>query len=173
LFGTEDVFDVVSGSGDRVKKLTQLYQLQLQKLGRFVRSFEMRDRNDKVIYYLQFVTKHRLGHLKMKEAMWQVDSEGEFSFSDATNPDQEVLFRTEHDKLLFNTLRQSFAGQRTEVSQIRRFVHDQTAYIDKHLVSSLRFGEKTGAIHVDEQKSDGTKRRKKSFPDEAIVTFTN
>jgi len=91
LFGTDEVFKVVSTSGDGVKKLTQLYQSQLKKVGRFVRSFEMRDRNDRIIYYLQFVTRHRLGHLKMKEAMWQVDSEGDFSFSDATDPKQQVL----------------------------------------------------------------------------------
>lgn len=173
LFGTDEVFNVVSGSGDRVKKLTQLYQSQLQKLARFVRSFEMRDRNDKVIYYLQFVTKHPLGHLKMKEAMWQIDSERDFSFSDATNPAQEVLFRTEHDRALFGTLRESFAGQRTEVSRIRTFVQDETAYIDKHLRSSLRYGERVGAIRVESQKSDGKKRKKNSFPDEAIITFTD
>jgi three-Cys-motif partner protein len=171
LFGTDEVFNVVSGTGDRVKKLTQLYQSQLSKLGKYVRSFEMRDRNNKVIYYLQFVTKHPLGHFKMKEAMWKVDSEGDFSFSDATDPAQEVLFRTEHDKALFTILKSAFAGKTMQVSQIRTFVHDQTAYIDKHLVGSLRAAELAGQIQVAQEKTDGKPRRKNSFPDQVIITF--
>lgn len=171
LFGTDRVFDVVAGSGDRVKAIAQLYKSQLQKVGRYVRSFQMRDRNDRVIYYLQFVTKHPLGHLKMKEAMWQVDLEGDFAFSDATDPTQEVLFRKEHDKDLFSILRRVFGGQTIQVAQIRTFVRDQTAYIDKHMISSLRFAEPAGAIQVAPAKFDGSKRRKNSFPDDALITF--
>jgi len=172
LFGTDEVFNIVSGSGDRVRKLTQLYQRQLGTVGRYVRSFEMRDRNDKVIYYLQFVTKHQLGHLKMKEAMWQVDSEGDFSFSDATDPSQQILFRAEHEKQLFEILIGSFKGQTVDVSQVRQFVREQTAYIDKHLTQSLLYGEGNSKLQVKDVKKDGKKRRRNTFPDGTIVTFS-
>lgn len=171
LFGTDDVFNIFSGASDRTDNLTRLYQSQLQKLGRFVRSFEMRDKNGKIIYHLQFVTKHPLGHLRMKESMWRVDSEGDFRFSDATNPDQQVLFQTQHDKDLFEMLSSSFTGQTVPVSRLKSFVQDETPYIDKHLVASLRFAEYSSRIAVRDTKSDGTKRRKNSFPDEAIITF--
>jgi three-Cys-motif partner protein len=41
-------------------------------------------------YYLFYVTGSLTGLKKMKEAMWAVDSSGEFSFSDATDPRQMV-----------------------------------------------------------------------------------
>lgn len=174
LFGTDEVFDIVSGHGDhRVRKLTQLYQRQLGKIGRYVRSFEMRDRNDKVIYYLQFVTKHPKGHLKMKEAMWQVDSEGDFGFSDATDPSQQILFHAEHDKQLFEILTESFGGKTVDVAKVRQFVQDQTAFIDKHVTKSLRYGEANSKLNVKDIKTDGKKRRKNSFPDGTIVMFSS
>jgi hypothetical protein len=52
----------------------------------------MRDKEGRTVYYLFFATNSALGHLKMKVAMWQVDPLGDFRFSDATNPDQAVLF---------------------------------------------------------------------------------
>jgi len=171
LFGTDEVFGIVSGSEDRVQKLTHLYQRQLRTVGQYVRSFEMRDRNDKTIYYLQFVTKHSLGHLKMKEAMWRVDSEGDFSFSDATDPSQQVLFRAEHDKRLFDILSESFSGQTLEYSAMWQFVKDQTAFIERHLKQSLHYGETKSQLLVKDVKIDGKKRRKNTFPDGTIVTF--
>lgn len=171
LYGTDEVFDIISGGGDRVMKLAQLYQRQLGTLGQFVRSFEMRDRNDKTIYYLQFVTKHPLGHLKMKEAMWKVAPDGVFSFSDATDPNQQVLFQEAHEQQLYEILHGSFKGQTVEVSEVRKFVQDRTAYIDRHLRMSLRYGEQNSELRVNELKKDGTKRKKNTFPDGANITF--
>jgi hypothetical protein len=48
----------------------------------------------------------------MKDAMWKVDASGEYSFSDATNPDQQTLFTPEPDwQSLIATLHRDFAGQ--------------------------------------------------------------
>ena len=43
-------------------------------------------------YYLFYGTKKLKGIQKMKEAMWKVDKTGEFIFSDATDPNQMVMF---------------------------------------------------------------------------------
>ena len=113
-----------------------------------------------------------MGHLKMKEAMWKVDSEGTFRFSDQTDPFQEVLFRNDHDRELFAHLQKSFKGQSVDVTNIRKFVHDQTAYIDKHLNGSLKYGESASLIKVNETKKDGKKRRQNTFPDGSMITFS-
>jgi three-Cys-motif partner protein len=171
LFGTDEVFEIVTRSGDRGRELTQLYQRQLATVGRYVRSFEMRDRNDKIIYHLQFVTKHPLGHRKMKEAMWKVDSEGDFRFSDATDPSQQILFRADHAKRLFEILTRSFNGQTVDVSLVRKFVQDQTGYVDKHATQSLTYGEQNSKLLVNDIKADGKNRKKNTFPPGTIVTF--
>jgi three-Cys-motif partner protein len=173
LFGTDEVFKIVTGTGDRVGELTQLYQRQLTTLGQYVRSFEMRDRNNKIIYHLQFVTKHPLGHLKMKEAMWRVDSEGDFRFSDATDPSQQILFRSEHAKQLLEILTRSFGGQTVDVLQVRQFVRDQTGYIDKHVTQSLSYGEQNAKLLVKDLKADGKNRKRNTFPPGTIVTFVD
>jgi hypothetical protein len=45
-FGTEEAISVAAGTGDRVTNLKNLYQIQLGKAARFVRYFELRNRND-------------------------------------------------------------------------------------------------------------------------------
>ena len=71
----------------------------------------MRDKNGRVVYYLFFATNNALGHVKMKESMWKVDPLGEFKFSDATNPDQQVLFSEPPTAGLANDLASRFTGQ--------------------------------------------------------------
>jgi hypothetical protein len=79
---------------------TPSYQEQLKKHAKFVRYFEMRNKNNRPIYYLFFATNNRLGHQKMKEAFWSIDTSSGLRFSDATNPNQPVLFDLkEHPKL--------------------------------------------------------------------------
>jgi hypothetical protein len=91
---TQPSFTLSEKAIDRAAALTDLYRKQLRTIARFVRSFELRDKNDRVVYHLFFASKNSLGHLKMKEAMWKVDPRGEFRFSDATNPQQQVFFRS-------------------------------------------------------------------------------
>ncbi len=91
-FGTEEALALAEGSSDRVTALKDLYQIQLKEIASFVRYFEMRDNKNRIIYYLFFASNNSLDHLKMKEAMWKVDPQGEFTFSDATDPGQQLMF---------------------------------------------------------------------------------
>ncbi len=70
-FGTEEAVKVAFGTGDRAEALKSLYYSQLKKAAKFVRYFEMRDHDNRVVYYLFFASNNPLGHLKMKEAMWE------------------------------------------------------------------------------------------------------
>lgn len=172
LFGTEEVVDVVRSRGDRTEALRQLYQAQLQTVARFVRSFEIRDKPGRVLYYLFFASNNRLGHLKMKETMWRVDPEGNFRFVDNTDKDQLVLLELDPADDLVRILSSQFAGQMVTGQDVKRYVQDETGFIDRHTTAALRSLEESGGIDVAERKLSGERRRKRSFPDDAVITFS-
>jgi three-Cys-motif partner protein len=171
FFGTEEVLQVVNRQGDRKKNLLQFYEERLRTLARFVRVFEMCNKDNRSIYYLVFVTNNPLGHLKMKEAMWKVDSEGDFRYSDATNPQQAVLFQADHSERLFTILERGFSRKTCTVRELREFVRNHTEYIDKHLSQALAFGVHLSMIDVEPIKLDGRKRIENTYPDDVVLTF--
>ena len=171
-FGTEEAIEIAVGGGNRAEALKNLYHRQLRQAAKFVRYFEMRDQDNRVIYYLFFATNNALGHLKMKEAMWKVDPRGDFKFSDATNPDQTLLFSSQSSAPLADDIAAKFRGKgELRVEQVESYVHDDTAYVRKHMTEALHQLETGGKLKVAEAKADGTKRRAKSFPKDVLVTF--
>jgi len=171
-FGTPEVVDIITKSSDRFTALRDLYQRQLQRYAKFVRFFEMRDKNNRTIYYLFFASNNRVGHLKMKKAFWEVDSESGFVFSDATNPLQAVLFKPDPAQDLAILLQEKFKGQRVLTENIiHNFVEDGTAYTCSHAIKALRLLEQGNHISVCPVKKDGAKRRRNSFPDGVIIEF--
>ncbi len=59
----------------------------------------------------------------MKEAMWKVDESGEFRFSDATDPNQMMLFdKTPDLQLLQGQIVHRFAGVDATIREIDNFV---------------------------------------------------
>lgn len=171
LFGTPNALEIARNNINRIEALRLLYQEQLSKCANFVRYFEMRNLHNRPIYYLFFATNHRLGHLKMKEAFWKVDSSSGFRFSDATNPNQLVLFELDESLKLAKDIQQRFSHQKQLVKHIREFVEDETSFLSAHMRKALKHLEDVGGIHVETYKQDGKKRRKNTFPNETIVTF--
>lgn len=176
IFGTRVCFDINKNAPNRVVMLRDLYQKQLQQAARFVRYFEMRDRTGRVEYWLFFATNNELGHVKMKEAMWATDPTGAFRFSDATDPHQQVLFGTDHPGMLWKILHKEFAGKGVLTNDVLKFVNDRTAFLDKHMKATLKEHENPALpsaqqIQVRELKTDGSKRRRGTFPDGVFVTF--
>ena len=171
-FGGEDAVKIAKGPGNRIVKLRELYQSKLSSVAKYVRFFEMRDRQDRTQYYLFFATNSELGHLKMKEAMWKVDPDGEFRFSDATNPGQLVLFEADPTNVLAAQIRDEFHAKGTATGlQVRTFVENRTAYIKRHMTGALKVAEESGQLAVNELKTDGKKRRAHTFPDTARLTW--
>jgi three-Cys-motif partner protein len=172
-FGTDESIKIAEGAGDRVTELKNLYHRQLNKAARFVRYFEMRDHDGRLVYYLFFASNNPLGHLKMKEAMWKVDPLGEYSFSDSTDPNQTLLFDLEPsmDPLATAMTKKFCSSSQLPVKRVETFVQDETAYLRKHMGEALQQLETNGKLKVAENKADGKKRRAKSFPNEALVTF--
>jgi len=175
LFGTRECQSLAAlPTGERQRAYHALYQSQLRGSARFVRYFEMRDDRDRTKYYLFFATNNPLGHVKMKEAMWNVDPEGDFRFSDATNPGQLVLFGPDHPAILGEILRQHFSSMGSVTGRaVRRFVEDQTAFLKKHMKPALDREVEAGRVIVDPVKTDGTNRRARTYPDTATLSFVS
>jgi hypothetical protein len=124
-----------------------------------------------VLYYLFFATNHPLGHARMKEAFWKVDPSSGFRFSDATNPNQLVLFETEPSIDLAKLILSGFASKTVPVFKVRGFVENETPYTASQMRSALNLLEERQQLCVSPCKSDGKRRRKDTFPDDVIVEF--
>ena len=110
----------------------------------------------------------------MKEAMWRVDPDGEYRFSDATNPDQAVLFESNVTPILIDQLRAQFKGRGAITClELRRFVENKTPFLKKHMTSALRQEEACARIAVDTIKIDGKIRRANTYPDEARLRIVD
>lgn len=137
FFGTKEWWSGVAIADPRVRNrfLHDLYAHQLHESAgvQYVRSFQMRNDRDVTDYYLFFGTNSLKGLAKMKEAMWKVDESGEFTFSDATDPNQIVLFAREPQfEVLRRQILERFHGQETTIGQIEEFVLAHTAFRDTH-----------------------------------------
>jgi len=173
LFGTDEVLEIARDPrvDDRIEALRRLYQLQLERHARFVRYFEMRDHNDRVIYYLFFAGNHRQGHKKMKEAFWKVDTSSGLRFSDATNPCQPVLFEVDGTPGLAEHLSSVFSRKQLYARGVLEHVEDATAFTASHARKALKLLEGDGRIMVADTKSDGKKRRRNTYPPNSLIRF--
>lgn len=143
----EENFDTFFGtrewrSGINIGKPSErnrfLHDLYLKQLvsdtgAKYVRSFQMRNKSNVTDYYLFYATKNLRGLQKMKEAMWKVDESGEFIFSDATDPNQLIMFEKEPR---FDDLKQKilshFGGREATIEEIEEFILVETAFRETH-----------------------------------------
>ena len=175
LFGTHDWAQVVEAGGHRRNdRLRELYGSQLQSFAkaRLVRSFDMRNKNNALDYFLFFATNSTLGLKKMKEAMWKVDEGGDFTFSDATNRHQMVLFGNEPNTAKLTTeIRERFGQTDVSVDVIEKFVVEETAFRETHYKPVLKKleAESPPGLVVTWAK-DGRKRG--TFPSGTCVRFS-
>jgi three-Cys-motif partner protein len=150
---------------ERVKFLHDLYQRQLTQAAgaSFVRSFAMRNENNTLDYFLFFATNNELGLRKMKEAMWRVDESGTYTFSDATDPAQTVLFSAEPDRqLLTRLIVEKFMGAEATPNEIERFVVHDTPFRETHYKKVLQALEEAGKVVP---VSPPTQRRRGTYAD--------
>lgn len=109
----------------------------------------MSNARDVTDYYLFYATNELLGLKKMKEAMWKVDESGEFRFSDATDPNQLVLFeKTPNLPALKDRILSSCSGRDIRVGNIETFVVVETAFRESHYKGILKALEKDGDLTV-------------------------
>lgn len=171
LLGIDDVHERIDPNIDRPTQLKQLYQQQLEKYAKFVRTFQMKNQKDREIYCLFFASNHPLGHQRMKEAFWKADPSSGYSFSDATNPDQMVLFDVDPIADLAENLYRKFFGSRLSSDMVFQFVNDETPYTESQAKKALARLEEESRIVVDEYKQDGKKRIRRTFPSGTVLNF--
>ena len=167
LFGT-DTWRNVSGIEDKDARRAFFHDLYARQLrgeagARYVRAFEMRNRNDATDYFLFFATKSRKGIQKMKEAMWRVDESGSFRFSDATAGQLVLPFTKEPDfTALARDLVARFAGHVTTVADVEEFVLADTPFHAGHYKRVLAELDRDGGVVVVDPKPG---RRRGTFAD--------
>jgi three-Cys-motif partner protein len=158
FFGTEDWRGGVSLPTPEARNrfLHDLYVRQLKNAAgaRYVRSFQMRNSTGLTDYYLFYATNNILGLKKMKEAMWKVDETGEFTFSDATDPNQMVLFSKEpRYELLSKLILTRFGGHEVALSAVEEFVVTETPFRETHykqqVLKELELAQKPSVEVID------------------------
>jgi len=173
FFGTGEWKRCADPSDPRARNrcLHDLYLRQLHTPATYVRSFEMSNARDVTDYYLFYATSELLGLKKMKEAMWKADERGEFRFSDATDPNQLVLFeKAPNLPTLQARIIAEFSGREVTVGDIEKFVVVETAFRETHYKSILKTLEKCGRLNVIDA---GANRRAGTFGDPAmLIHFT-
>jgi hypothetical protein len=68
----------------------------------------------------------------MKEAMWKVDEAGQFTFSDATDQSQLVMFNAPQFDVLRRQILARFSGREATVEDVEEFVVSDTAFRETH-----------------------------------------
>jgi three-Cys-motif partner protein len=153
LFGTDEWKKFTDlQSDEKHTALTTLYADQLRNEAnvRYVRSFNIKNKNNATLFDLIYGTNNLLGLEKMKEAMWKADPLGNFSFRDRTKPNQLVLFESEADfTMLKSDLLKTFKGKTVDISEIETHVLVNTPYLKSHIRSkALTPLEKDNKIFV-------------------------
>jgi len=175
LFGTRLWREVlpITDPNQRRRTIHDIYRDQLiQSAGiRYVRSFEMLNMRNRTDYFLFFGSNKLIGLEKMKEAMWKIDPNGTYQFSDYTDAKRmSNLFPDEPDyDLLKVMILDEFRGKEISMKELGDFVLVHTPFLRTHFKTSiLKPMEKSGELKVTRAKS---KRRKGTFPDETKVRF--
>jgi len=169
FFGTDAWKSCVAQTDPRERNrcLHDLYLQQLNQAARYVRSFEMSNSRDVTDYFLFYATNELLGLKKMKEAMWKVDESGEFRFSDATDPNQLVLFEKAPSlPTLQKHILAACSGRDIRVGDIETSVLIQTAFRESHYKGILKTLEKEGRLKIVRAS---TGRRAGTFGDPDMV----
>jgi three-Cys-motif partner protein len=149
------------------------YRDQLAQRARikYVRSFEMINRSSRTDYFLFFGSNSYEGLKKMKQAMWRVDPQGAFQFSDAThNPNQPMLFAVEPDFSFLESVLPAFFIPQGEVSieEMERFVVEETPFLDTHYKRRVLVPlERAGHLNV----VGGPRKRAYTYPAGTILRF--
>ena len=169
FFGTnrwKSIVDVTDPK-ERNRQLHDLYMNQLRDSAhaKYVRSFEMRNNKNTIDYYLFYATNNLTGLKKMKEAMWKVDSSGEYGFSDATDPHQSVFFIDQPQlENLRDRITERFQGKEAAIREIEEFVVAETAFRETHYKKILKAIE-TAQPPGLEVISPPPNRRRGTYPD--------
>ena len=173
FFGTEEWKAARDVKGEaRLRFLHDLFQAQLKRVCglHYVRSFEIVTRHRNSGYHLFFGTKHELGLLKIKEAMWRIDPTAGQRFTDTTSQGQTTLFEPEPDTTMLRSAMMTHFGSETfSIDTAERFALIETPYLPTHVrTRTLKPLETAGRLQIVRAK---TGRRLGTYPPGTLMRF--
>ncbi len=172
LFGDERWRGVVDLKGEaRTDFLLATYEGSLKTIAgaKFTRSFEMKSSDGRVIYDLVFATKHPKGLEAMKEAMWEIDPRGTYTFSDRTDPNQRFLIEFDGGvephwvAKAAQMLLVRFSGKTISRRALWEYVVVDTPFPDRSSVLKR--------LELDGKLTVSGRQRKLSYPDGCTLCF--
>ena len=169
LYGTQDWRPAREKQGqERHKFLLDLYVTQLKQKNdvKFVSTFRMHDKNNRVIYDLIFATKHWKGMLLMKTAMWKIIENGTYRFSDKMAAGQtHLLSADDYTNICAQHIQTKFEGLTVNVESVRDFVLIELPYIlYKPALRHLESNQKITNVQ--------NRKMRMTHPDNCIITFS-
>jgi len=173
LFGTAEWREMleIDTPSDKKEFLQQLYKKQLEEEAKikYVRFFEMINKFNQPEYFLFYGTNSIDGLKAMKYAMWKVDPEGTYRFSDRTNPGQKVLFKPEPDySLLKKLIIEEFRNKIVSIEQLEEFVVVKTPFRETHYKRQiLRPMEEAEPSEIEVSN----RKRRYTYPPRTIIKF--
>lgn len=176
LFATDEWKKVreISDPEQKRRFLLELYKKQLKEVGgvKYVRSFEMVNKQNQPVYYLVYGTKHPLGLKVMKDAMWKVDRRGTYKFSDLTDVNQKYLIDFQSPQWIpkaAKMIHNYFKGKTVTEKDVYNYVITETHY--RYQKQILKYLEKE-CIPQKIIKVEGRQKRF-SYPKGCIISFSD
>lgn len=159
-FGGEEWKQVMElPQSQKQTRFRELYEKALRERAgvRYMCRFDMRDKNDKLLYWLFFCSNNIRGLEEMKRAMWKVDDTGQFHFSDR-HADHPQLLAGFDEAWLADALFDEFRGRELSLQAIVEHVLVSTpCYLYNDALGIL---EKRGTLTL---KGAPPERRARSF----------
>lgn len=163
---------------EREAFLRETYRQALKELAwRQVHPFRMVNKLNQTQFYLFFATSHWRGSLLMKQAMWSAAPEGDFEYSDLTDP-YPKLFELPRDEEYSNELAtrlyEAHAGQtvQKEVLLQEDVAWDEVC-IERHLTRALRILEyERKPPQIQAVRTRSGIRKQGTYPKGSFITFT-
>lgn len=146
LFGCREWQELhtITDAGERCEEAIQLFQKGLG--ARFITWIKMLGENQAIKYVLIHATNHPRGRELMKEAIWSVTPEGNFTARVSDNPQQEFLIQPEPNlQPLVEWLWQKYRGHKVRYQEIENELI-RTIFLPKHLHDVIRTLRKTEQI---------------------------
>lgn len=171
VIGSDNAPEIISNtSTNKTNKARELYKTQLLTVARYVKWFQIKKKTNQRIYDLFFATNNLKGFKIIKEVFWEIDPQSGYSYSGNYHL-QNSLFKGKHTEEVAKIIQQNFLGQEVEGSTVFSFINEHPDFIESQAKDALLYLETEQLVNVCALKSDKTKRRKGSFPDEVILKF--
>jgi hypothetical protein len=166
----------IADSQEREIYLRERYKEALEELGwNKVHLFRMVNKRNQTQYYLFFATSRWQGSLLMKQAMWHAAPEGDFEYSDLTDPYPKLFLISrdeEYSSELANCLYQTRRGQ-TVLKE--KLIEEDVAWddvcIERHLTRALQILEYERTPPIVAVQTPSGKRKQRTYPKGSLITF--